>query len=406
MNTAIVAPVEITVRGANLAGLATAARLARLGHRVRLVAAGQELGGRWAPHVGPGGHMVDALPQTITLPASWRDLFKKSGGHLQAELNRSGLEMVPAPAAEHLFPDGRRIALPTSRGERHQAISSVFGAEAAGRWRKFSDGLDDLWAAWRRHALEGLAPATSKEQRSALWLDRTLADIASDLGPDLGCLVTSLSDSPESPGVLAVGIHVEQLFGRWELVDVDGNQQRASLLVDLLLERIHQRGVTIVAELADDTTADVDCLPHLPAPKRTKWWKRATALTPAQAPRTTHELAETAPGPLPEVVDHTGSHPVITWRRPVDGGMLVTIRDHNHTTADLGWGTAIPSAQSWLDKPGIDDDGTLRAATTSPAGAEPWAELGSAALAVYELHERLTGEDSRPTNKDFQMPRF
>lgn len=399
-------PVEITVRGANLAGLAASARLARLGHRVRLVAAGQELGGRWAPSVGPGGHVVDALPQVITLPASWRDLFKKSGGHLQAELNRSGLEMVPAPAAEHLFPDGRRVALPTGRGERHQAISSAFGTEAAARWRKFSDGLDDLWVAWRRHALEGLAPATTKEQRSALWLDRTLADLASDLGPHLGHLLTSLAGSPESPGIFAVGIHVEQLFGRWELTNADGDQQRASLLVDLLLDRIHQRGVTIVAELADDTTADVDCLPHLPKPKRPRWWQRAVQLAPARAPRTTHELAAPAPGPFPEVVDHTGSNPVFTWRRSVDDGTLTTTRDHNHTTADLDWGAATPSAQSWLDRPGIDDDGTLRAAATSPAGAEPWAELGSAALAVYELHERLTGEDSRPTNKDFQMPRL
>ena len=46
-----------------------------------------------------------------------------------------------------------------------------------------------------------------------------------------------------------------------------------------------------------------------------------------------------------------------------------------------------------------------RASAASPAGPEPWAQLGSAALAVYELHERLTGEDSRPTNVAFRMPR-
>ncbi|NHB83989.1 hypothetical protein G7085_03070 [Tessaracoccus sp. HDW20] len=39
-------------------------------------------------------------------------------------------------------------------------------------------------------------------------------------------------------------------------------------------------------------------------------------------------------------------------------------------------------------------------------GPEPWAELGSAALAVYALHERLTGEDCRPTNRAFTLPRL
>src|SRR5690606_10377937 len=86
---------DITIGGAGIAGMAAAARLARLGHRVVLASDGGALGGRWAPAPAGddvGGHVVDAMPQVVRLPATWRDLFKKSGGHLQTELNRAGLE--------------------------------------------------------------------------------------------------------------------------------------------------------------------------------------------------------------------------------------------------------------------------------------------------------------------------
>ena len=42
------------------------------------------------------------------------------------------------------------------------------------------------------------------------------------------------------------------------------------------------------------------------------------------------------------------------------------------------------------------------ASAFSPAGPEPWAQLLTGALAAYRVHEDLTGQDMRPTNKDWR----
>lgn len=398
VRSAIVWRMTLIVRGASIAGMATAARLARLGHQVVLVTDGEPLGTRWAPSPGPDGHTVDAMPQVIGLPATWRDLFKKSGGHLQAELNRSGLEWAEAPAAEHRFPDGTVVALPTERGAQFRAVGHAFGAGAAGRWRELTDGLDELWRAYRRHALEGVVPVRTRAQRRSLWLDRTLGDIAQDLASPLGRLVTDLGDSPRSPALLTVRLHVDQLFGRWQLVDADGLPQRPSVLVDLLAQRLRERGVATPDSAPGEV--DVDCRPGLPTRTRL-----SRGPEPAPAPRVTHALGDGTVEGVAETVDHTGDRPVVTWRRPVADGVLTTTHDHTHPTPDPGWGLSATSARHWLLRPDVVGE-SLRASASSPAGAEPWAELGSAALAVYELHERLTGQDSRPTNKDFRPARL
>ena len=94
----------VAVVGASLAGLAAAARLAKAGHRVLLFEATATLGGRWA---APG-----VLPPVFTLPAPWRDLFRKSGRPFDAELARSGHALVPAPPATHHFGAGVRLRCP------------------------------------------------------------------------------------------------------------------------------------------------------------------------------------------------------------------------------------------------------------------------------------------------------
>ncbi|GAB3822123.1 hypothetical protein GCM10028820_31810 [Tessaracoccus terricola] len=389
----------LTVRGASIAGMAAAARLARLGHGVTLITDGEPLGTRWAAVPGPGGHLVDAMPQVVQLPATWRDLFKKSGGHLQAEFNRGGLEWAEAPAAEHRFADGTVVALPTERGARHRAVTAAFGAGAAARWRKLVDGLDELWRAYRHHALEGVAPVTTREQRRSLWLDRSLGDLAADLASPLGRLVTDLGDSSRSPALLAVRLHVEQLFGRWQVIDSDGVAQRPSVLVDLLAARLAERGVEVLGQ--GTGTPDVDCRPGAARPAVAF----ARGPGPARAPRVHHELREGSVDGITETVDHTGPRPVVTWLRPITEGVLSTVHDHTSPTPDPRWGLETRRARHWLRRPPVVSD-VLRASASSPAGSEPWAELGSAALAVYELHERLTGEDSRPTNKDFRPGRL
>ena len=299
----------VRVRGATLAGMAASARLARLGHEVTLVTDG-------APR--------DTLPDAILLPAAWRDLFKKSGAHLVTALNGAGLELVEAPAEVHMLADGTRLELPTERGAQWRALSAQLGEDEATRWRDLVDDLDDVMVAFRRHALEGTLPVTTAAQRSALWLDRTLGDVAGRLTGGLRELVLACGPDADSPAISALPLSVSRTFGRWRLTP-GGN----GALVDLLIARLVERGVRIVD--GDAGPVDLDC---------------------------------------------------------------------------TGYGAAPRTAAEWLARaPIVGADGRLRASAASPAGPEPWAQLGSAALAVYELHERLTGEDSRPTNVSFRMPR-
>lgn len=326
--TATILCAMVIIRGAGLAGLAAAARLARLGHQVTLTTEGAPLGGPYAPGAFSG---PDPLG-TITLPAAWRDLFKKSGGHLTTELNRAHLSLVEADPVAVDLDDGDPLPLPAERGAQFHAIAGRLGEAEAIRWRDLIDSLDDAWIVFRRHALEATTPVTTPAQRAALLLDVTAGELADRVHPALGRLVLDTAGGPGAPGVETLPLAVERTFGRWRLVAGDGSARPGTSLVGLLTTRLAERGV----QLADEPPGpvDIDCVPVGPAGRA-------------------HDAA------------------------------------------------------AWLARtPIVGSDGTLRASAASPAGAQPWAELGSAALAVYELHERLTGEDCRPSNVDFRLPRL
>ncbi len=404
--SASVSAMSLVVHGATLSGLAVAARLAKLGHSVELVTDGAPIGGRWAATEGPGGHLVDALPQLVSLPATWRDVFKKSGGHLVTELNRNGLELVEAPPVEHRFPDGTAVELPAERGAQFHAISARFGSPAAERWRDLLDDLDDVWAARRAFGVDTPGLPHDKDGRRRLWLDRTLESVADRLeNPHLARLITDLAPingtrSPGAPALLAVSFVIDRTFGRWQLVDTQRRGQRASLLMDLLVARVAERGVTLVE--ATDASPAVDCRPRA----RGTWFRPAPR--PALRPTVSHELRDHDPDrttSVHEIVDHHDDGPVTTWERPVCDGVIASIHDHRRGTRDLDWGLAPDSGRSWMRRTTITSD-VPAASVCSPAGNEVWAELASAALAVYELHERLTGEDCRPSNRAFRGSRL
>ncbi|MGO1487520.1 MAG: NAD(P)-binding protein [Arachnia sp.] len=391
---------SLVVHGATLSGLAAAARLARLGHDVVLVSDGRALGGRWAAVEGPAGHLVDAMPQLISLPATWRDVFKKSGGHLVAELNRAALVLVEAPPVRHQFPDGTSLELPAERGAQFHAVSHAFGMKAAELWRDVLDDLDQVWAARRTFGVNNPQLPRDKAERQLLWLDRSLTDLADRLEhPQLRRMIIDVgpingTHSTRAPAMLATSFVLDRTFGRWQLVDDKGLGQRASHLVDLLTHRALERGVRIV-ERADEATT-INCVPHIvgswlhPAPRA------------AMRPAISHDL-RSGEGltSVQEIVDHTDTGPVTTWLRPVIDGVLASTHDHRDRTPDLAWGVAADNARSWVRRTPIIAD-VPSASSCSPAGNDAWAELASAALAVYEVHERLTGEDCRPTNRAFR----
>lgn len=363
----------IVVRGHTLAGMAAAARLARLGHDVTLV----------------GEPVRPRILDFFELPAAWRDLFKKSGRPLPGEFVRTRTEMVAAPPTTYLLPDGAELVLPDGRGAQFTAIRDRFGERDAERWRDLVDDLDDVWAALRRFGLEATEVPRSAADRRTLWLDRTIADVADRAGR-LAPVVLAQghfagTDSLRAPGLLAVRLAVVRTFGRHQLVR-DGAHLPGDTLVGLLERRLAERGVVTASDAHGER--ELDCRPHLP-----RGWFRGPR--PALSPH----RSEADPGPEADLVDLTGSAPVRTIRTPARAVAL----DYGRTVPELAAGLAPDDARRWLLRPTPDAG---RASSASPAGGEPWGELLSAALAVYHLHEALTGEDPRPANKDFRLPRI
>ncbi|MDO5533654.1 MAG: hypothetical protein Q4F65_03250 [Propionibacteriaceae bacterium] len=311
---------RVTVTGRTLAGVAAAVRLARVGHEVTLVES-----------PGEGAALRAQLGATLGFPAPWRDLFKKSGRPTAGALGLHGLDLVPDPEGP-----------PTDRAAVWYADVEAHGEPVATAWRDLVDAADDAWQSVRPLGVEAeLTP--DAVARAALSPRRSLADVAATLPhPDLAHRVRRLADdhrvAPDSaPAWLVSRLSVERTFGRWRLVDAAGTPQPASALVDVLDDRLAERGVRVVATDPGDAQAHVQT-----------------------------------------------RDPGVRWRRPPRWGRRGTF------TAQL------------LARPSLRDPagpGRFHASASSPAGPEPWAQLLSGALAAYAVHEHLTGEDIRPTNK-------
>src|SRR5579884_4312264 len=116
---------RIVIVGAGMAGLAAAARLATLGHRVVLCEAAGTHGGMVGRYAREG-FAFDTGPTLLTLPAVYRDLFLKTG----RDRLEDNVELRPVdPAARHLFPDGTAVELANaSRAGVLRALDAALGA--------------------------------------------------------------------------------------------------------------------------------------------------------------------------------------------------------------------------------------------------------------------------------------
>src|SRR3712207_1731407 len=141
---------RVVVVGGGLAGSASAARLAKLGHEVTLVESRSSVGGAIGL-VEQDGYTWDAGPGATALPAVLRDLFRKSGRPLEREL-----DLVPVePLREHRFLDGSRLVMPSgSRGRQLAAVDEGLGPGLGRLWVDYVHELAGPWDLLRRDCLE------------------------------------------------------------------------------------------------------------------------------------------------------------------------------------------------------------------------------------------------------------
>ena len=434
----------VAVVGGGLAGLAAAARLAKMGHTVRLHEASDRLGGGWAPYLLDGtGILVDDAPGVLTFPAPWRDLFRKSGRPLEAELARAGRELASAPGAAHRFADGSELVLPSDRGKQHEALLHAYGPGAATRWQLLLDSLGDVWQALRPLGLEEayVPSAVTRDVVRRLRGRRRLSDLADSLAePHLRALVRSTAyrqgTTPEqAPALAAVDLLVTRTFGRWQVsparTSVQGTPSipapgpagdvgRSSVLVEALAARLVLRGVdvrlgsrvvavevgrdgvtgvrtTAGAEPADavvlavDPSTAADLVPATAARGLRRALRGASA---ARLPAAAHTVlggdgsAVTDVGELVHL-DEDGL-PVVETTRRLSGRVVRTVHDHRTTSARPGSGLVTAGIRGWRGRPGTSAlvPGVALAGAASPAGVSPSAVVQTGALAAYAVAGR------------------
>ncbi len=233
------------VVGGGFAGMAVAARLAKLGHAVTLHESQARLGGSIAP-VTHDGFAWERHASTLTLPAVLRDLFRKTGRPLEAELELT----FCVPGRRHVFTDREVLDLPFgSRADQAEALAGLMGGRAAAAWTSHLDGLGDVWEVLRRRTLDVPFAGRSAFDRDAwrtLQPRRSLRRTANRLSRDERLRAVLVDrhrlagqDPRRIPGFCTVVEHVERAFGRWQPV---GGMAH---LVDALGARLSTRRVEV-----------------------------------------------------------------------------------------------------------------------------------------------------------------
>jgi len=130
---------RVIVVGGGIGGLAVAARLARFRHEVVVLEQADDVGGK-AGVFGRDGFTFDTGPSLITLPATLRDLFRKTGKQpIEDVLDLRPLDVL----AHYRFPDGTELDLPNNGVHGiAEAFQDGFGGTAGRDWRRFHDDAE------------------------------------------------------------------------------------------------------------------------------------------------------------------------------------------------------------------------------------------------------------------------
>ncbi|WP_109506029.1 phytoene desaturase family protein [Nocardioides speluncae] len=296
---------RVVVVGGGYGGLATAARLAKLGHEVTLVERNPQLGGALS-FVEQDGFRWDAGPTTTMLPAAVRDLFRKTGRPLDKEIELVWQEVL----REHRFEDGSSVALPGgTRAAQLEAVDEL-GAGLGQEWIDYVAGYADDWELLRRDYLErpwdrDVAPKattallTGREMMHKR-LKRTLKDERLRLMAGFPFLLDG-HELRNVPAWLGVTAYVEQNFGAWtvpggmaRLTAVLGDRlatRKVEVLLSTTAEDVVLRDGRAVAVRTHDGDLDADIV--------------VSAIDPRRLPALVRHVDRTMPA-IPPVISYLG----------------------------------------------------------------------------------------------------
>lgn len=236
---------RVVVVGGGFGGLASAARLAKLGHEVTLVERSATLGGALVVE-SADGFVWDGGPTSTMLPAVIRDLFRKSGGPVEKVLELEPLEVI----REHRFEDDTSVRVPGgSRTAQIEAFDEL-GPGLGQIWVDHVASYADDWDVLRREYFENpwqpdalsreLAARLNSREMLHKRLRRTFGDerLAMVAGHPF---VTEGHDLRNVPAWLGIHAYLEQLFGVWT---IPGGMAG---LGTALAARLRTRNVTVLA---------------------------------------------------------------------------------------------------------------------------------------------------------------
>lgn len=241
---------KVVVIGAGVGGMAAAARLARAGFEVEIFEAAERVGGKcrteWI-----GDYAFDVGPSLLTIPAVYRDLFKKTGKRLELV---SELQPVD-PAFAYHFADGTSLTFANlSLPSICEEIDRVLGKKAGDEWHSLMQRAEAMWDVSRGPFIESeLLPIRKLLRRRGFISDlkviaplETLSSLTSKYtsNPYLQKIIHRYatytgSDPRKAPAVLLTIAFVETTFGAWHVKGGIGT------LAEALGQRCEELGVKI-----------------------------------------------------------------------------------------------------------------------------------------------------------------
>lgn len=262
---------KISVVGAGIGGMSSAARLAKQGHQVTVFENSDQSGGKCRTEWF-GDYAFDTGPSLLTLPAVFRDLFLKTGKRIEHVLDISPVD----PAFNYNFADGSKVTFPNlSNPKTYLEIEKSFGISASQSWRQIIERSEKMWEASRDSFIESeltsIWPLLLRKnlinqinQISPFTSLRSLSEKL-NLDPHLKMIIDRYatytgSDPRSAPAVLLTIAFVESTFGAWHIKggigqlsvaleqrcrDLGVDFQFKSLVTKILVERNKVEGVVL-----------------------------------------------------------------------------------------------------------------------------------------------------------------